>query len=1006
MGASRSTWGIVRDLVARYANAAIRLASSLWWAALSLAAAGARLAPWLGRRLALSAAPLYPPLKWVGGAALFGLLLNLLADFIGQGFDLPVLDALARFMQVHRATVVGTAAAVVILSAVAWVGHRMRSTDRRLCAAFALCRDTEDLTLGDLGFRRAYPQEPEQGEERQDLRPFFGKYFPRILVAHTEADTAYADTACELAETDVERLIREGRSLLLRDLPYSGKTLTVWHILRRLTGYTVVKPDDSQRIPEEAVFSLLKNRKVVILLDNLSALADTNYNLGLFVERMTKATKHRVGVVGTCRTGGDYAKLGGVYGSHVACYCECLLNLRFLWMSVDERVDLAATAGVALDRASARHYPTPGSITMRSRVRAVAARFAALPETSKDVLRVLKFLDASEIAPTIARLQTTLSILFDRDLERNVVKEHLRDLWDQSFLLETPTMDRIRPHFGHLVYAVSYERGQEPGEDRRNGLAQAFEEAHDAEALLGLSRSLARTNDLVSGLLMLDRLVRIAPDDANAHFHRGYTLARLGRAAEALDENDRALALRPTFAEAYNNRSYILSRLGRLPDALQAVDHAIELRPDYDDAHTNRAVILARLGRFDDAQAEFAAALRFRPQSYYAYANLGVTLSRQGAFREALAANEKALRIRPRYPEAHWNRGITLARMGLYEEALKAQEQAIALRPEYAQAHMHRGQSLASLGRYLEAVAEHSRAIELQPGYALAYLNRARTYAHLGAAHLEAAFRDWQTAVDLGLAIPPTAVNIGDSLGCHGEFRKARAVFDSVILWNPDCAEAYASRGQAVARMGECEDALADFANAIRLRPDFAEAYRNRGVSLAQMNQFEAALADFTYAITLYPGSAEAYRNRGLTLARMREYGKAVEDFDRAIEICPTSTDAHVSRGITLSRSGQFEEALAAFKRAIELEPRNARAQFEKAKTLCLAARGGSQEELLRSEHLEEAVALLESSIALDHGLLDRVVRERGMFSALESDPGRGSRFCALAARRGLQAAQ
>ena len=157
-------------------------------------------------------------------------------------------------------------AGVLALFFVAWVGHTWSETRRRLRAAFGIYTSAQELGLADLGFRASRPQEPERRETHREERPFFGTYFPRKAVEDREFTDADADMVREFAEEDLEQLIRNGRGFLLLGHPYSGKTITLFQILRRMTGYTVVSPDDSRPVPDEETFALLKGRKVVILL--------------------------------------------------------------------------------------------------------------------------------------------------------------------------------------------------------------------------------------------------------------------------------------------------------------------------------------------------------------------------------------------------------------------------------------------------------------------------------------------------------------------------------------------------------------------------------------------------------------------------------------------------------------------------------------------------------------------------------------------------------------------
>ena len=124
-------------------------------------------------------------------------------------------------------------------------------------------------------------------------------------------------------------------------------------------------PDDSRPVPDAEIFALLKGRKVVILLDNLATLAQSNYNLELFVRRIAEGTRRRYGVAGTCREGGDFTAIAAGHGNHVTYFYEGLLKLRLRPMTNAQRVELAATAGIVLDPKDVRNYPLPGNITMR-----------------------------------------------------------------------------------------------------------------------------------------------------------------------------------------------------------------------------------------------------------------------------------------------------------------------------------------------------------------------------------------------------------------------------------------------------------------------------------------------------------------------------------------------------------------------------------------------------------------------------------------------------------------
>ena len=902
----------------------------------------------------LVVAPLYPVLKWIVFGAAGALFFGLFVDYVTSGFALPVWwGIVVNSALQYRIPIALALASFSVLFLFACIGHRRKETLRRLRDAFRLYKPAEELSLADLGFREASPQEPQRAETHEEERPFFGTYFPRKVLEVTEFVETDPALVREFTEEELEQLIRKNKGFLLIGLPYSGKTITIFHILRRMKDYVVVSPDDSQPVPNEDVFALLKGQKVIILLDNIATYAELNYDIETFSLRMKRATKGYCGVASACREGGELTRVVAGRGNHVTYFCEALLKLRLCPMIKNQLVALAQTAGMTLNLAEARLYPHPGNITMRDWTGAMKERFHVLTEPSKDTLRAMKLLDTGGIPITAPRLLITLTDVFHRNIEYEALEDIMRGLWDQFFLIEQPSKGKANPHFGHLAYVVSYKEGPDPEDEYWIDLAKALDMTRDVEALLQLSQAHCSRGDLVSALQILDGILRIDPEHADANFHRGYTLARLGKLREALEANTHALELRPAFAEAYNNRGYILSRLRLLPDALDSLDRALSLRPDYDDAHTNRAIVLARLSRFQEAMGEFNAALGIRPESYYAYLNLGITLSRQNIFDKALTAYGQALQLRPDYPEVYLNRGITLARMKKLSKALKEQDRAISLRPNYAEAHMHRGQTLASLTRYTEAVQALNRAIELRPDYALAYVNRARTYAHMGPEYQKAASKDWRAALDLGMLLPQDNLMLGISLARHGLFSEAMAIFDSIIDSYPDYAEAYCNRGIALGRMERYEEALKELDRAIELRPDYAEAYCNRGIALARMERYEEALKELDRAIELRPVYAEAYCNRGIALARMERYEEALKEIDRAMELRPDYAEAYCNRGIALSRMERYEEALKELDRAIELRPVYVEAHCRRGITLG------------RMERYEEALKELDRAIEL-----------------------------------------
>jgi WD40 repeat protein len=83
------------------------------------------------------------------------------------------------------------------------------------------------------------------------------------------------------------------------------------------------------------------------------------------------------------------------------------------------------------------------------------------------------------------------------------------------------------------------------------------------------------------------------------------------------------------------------------------------------------------------------------------------------------------------------------------------------------------------------------------------------------------------------------------------------------------------------------EQAIADLTAAIRLDPECAEAYFTRAQILARQMDYDRAIADFTRTIKLDPCHALAYYHRGLVYSDQEKYGPAKADLEIALAINP-----------------------------------------------------------------------------------------------------------------------
>lgn len=128
----------------------------------------------------------------------------------------------------------------------------------------------------------------------------------------------------------------------------------------------------------------------------------------------------------------------------------------------------------------------------------------------------------------------------------------------------------------------------------------------------------------------LDFVLRQAPSDARALYHRGLVWAAQGRLPEAATAYQQAVGADPALAEAQLALASTLQQLGRAAEAIGAYRRALELAPEQPQLHNNLGVLLAQRGQIAEARAAFQRALALAPDYTEARQNLAAISARGG----------------------------------------------------------------------------------------------------------------------------------------------------------------------------------------------------------------------------------------------------------------------------------------------------------------------------------------------------------------------------------------
>lgn len=133
---------------------------------------------------------------------------------------------------------------------------------------------------------------------------------------------------------------------------------------------------------------------------------------------------------------------------------------------------------------------------------------------------------------------------------------------------------------------------------------------------------------------------------------------------------------------------------------------------------------------------------------------------------------------------------------------------------------------------------------------------------------------------------------------------------------------ALVGRGMSYREKGEVDRAIADFTEAARLDPTKAVIYNHRGLTKYLKDDVDGAIADFGEAIRVDPKYAYGHYNRGrLLYLRKRRHDSAITNLTEAIRLNPKYTSAFNYRGLAYAAKGDQDRAIADYDAALRIEP-------------------------------------------------------------------------------------
>lgn len=153
------------------------------------------------------------------------------------------------------------------------------------------------------------------------------------------------------------------------------------------------------------------------------------------------------------------------------------------------------------------------------------------------------------------------------------------------------------------------------------------------------------------------------------------------------------------------------------------------------------------------------------------------------------------------------------------------------------------------------------------------------------------------------------------------ESRAALDCCDVLVGMQPNSAESWFFRGNALQQLGAHAEAVDNYGRALALQPNFPAALNNQGHSLRSLKATARSLEAFERSLALQPSYPLALNNRGLALLDLKRLPEALRSFDDALALQLRFPEALANRGVALLAMKRFAEAAQTFERLVQLAP-------------------------------------------------------------------------------------
>ena len=418
---------------------------------------------------------------------------------------------------------------------------------------------------------------------------------------------------------------------------------------------------------------------------------------------------------------------------------------------------------------------------------------------------------------------------------------------------------------------------------------------NDVEALVRRAAMLSGKGDVKGSIQELEKTLRIAPTNPDAHYHLGRALMTDKQPERARYEFSEALKGSPRNNAARLALAQIELDAGEYGRVVTAMDDALVYQPKDPAVRLTRAIGLRGMKKYDEARVELNGLLAEYPKYEDALFQLGLLDESLGRWKEAEAGYQKLYEVNPANTRGLMALAQANVAQNQVEKAFQILETEAAKRPERNDIHLALARVALLAGHDERAISEFKMLLQRLQNDSPAL---ADVQVLLGEYYLKR--KDFQTA--LGYLETARKLHPDNSMVLHGlgsaydnlgRKEEARQVYEASLKLNGDNAIVLNNLANLMAETGVDLDRALTLAQRARQKlPDQLDVSDTIGLIYFKKSLTENALEIFEDLVRKKPLEPMFRYHLALALLQKGDRARARQELRTALASHPSANDA------------------------------------------------------------------------------------------------------------------